>query len=177
MVAQAGWVTGSPTLTGQMDEPWGWGHRGYLGSRSHDLRGNKDPSLPPHPWVWGNPRTHQPTRLAGNRSGRRLPSGGLSTEGGVPAGVPGSPPPSSSPYPSSTYGTHPRPRAPNAASNRKHLRPPIATWHWMVTAHPLGATALAQRGARCEVVRTHFQDEENEVQTGLVARCPRSPSQ
>lgn len=84
-------------------------------------------------------------------------------EGGLADGVPGSPSLTPSPYPSSTPGTHPRPGASSAASNRMHLRTLIATSLSMVTTHPRGGTALAPQPR--QVVRTHFRDEEKEVQT------------
>lgn len=95
-----------------MDGSWELEHGGYWGgvgvSRSHGLRGNKDPSLPPQLDVHGrgDPNTHQPTRLAGNCLGRRLRPGGLSKEGGFAGDVPDSH--SLTPGPSSTSGTHSR---------------------------------------------------------------------
>lgn len=121
-----------------VDGPRGWGHRGCSGSGSHGLRGNKDPSLPPQLDAHGrgNSGTHQSTGLAGNPPGWGLRPG---MEGWVAGGVSDSLPPTPSPYPSSTYGTHPRPEASSAASNPVHLCTPIATSLWMVIAHPGGS--------------------------------------
>lgn len=94
---------------------WDTEGAGGGGSRSHGLRGNKDPSLPLQLDVHGrgDPNTHQPTRLAGNCLGRRLRPGGLTKEGGLAGDVPDSH--SLTPGPSSTSGTHSRLGAPSAS--------------------------------------------------------------
>lgn len=111
---------------------WDTEGTGEGGSRSHGLRGNKDPSLPPQLDVHGrgDSNTHQPTRLAGNCLGRGLHPRDLSKEGGLAGDVPDSPSLTPGPYPSSTCGTHSRLGRP------VHLRTLIATSLWMMIRHP-----------------------------------------